>query len=47
MSRLDELIEEFCPEGVEYKCLGDIGQVKIPFFKIGTFCGKSDSFISV
>ena len=24
MSRLDELIEELCPEGVEYKTLGDI-----------------------
>ncbi len=29
MSRLDQLIEELCPNGVEYKCLGDIGQVKM------------------
>ncbi len=28
MSRLGELIEELCHNGVEYKCLGDIGQVK-------------------
>lgn len=27
MSRLSELIEELCPDGVEYKALGDIGQV--------------------
>lgn len=29
MSRLDELINELCPNGVEFKCLGDIGQVKM------------------
>ena len=61
MSRLDELIAELCPNGVEYKCLGDIGQVKmckrilksqtttngeIPFYKIGTFGGVANAFIS-
>ena len=61
MSRLDKLIEELCPNGVEYKCLGDIGQVKmckrilksqtntnggIPFYKIGTFGGAANAFIS-
>ena len=61
MSRLDQLIEELCPNGVEYKCLGDIGQVKmckrilksqtntngeIPFYKIGTFGGEANAFIS-
>ena len=61
MSRLDELIAELCPNGVEYKCLGDIGQVKmckrilksqtntnggIPFYKIGTFGGEANAFIS-
>ena len=29
MSKLDELIKELCPNGVEYKNLGDIGQVKM------------------
>ena len=61
MSRLDELINELCPNGVEFKCLGDIGQVKmckrilksqtntnggIPFYKIGTFGGEANAFIS-
>ena len=61
MSRLDELITKLCPDGVEYKCLGDIGQVKmckrilksqtntnggVPFYKIGTFGGEANAFIS-
>ena len=61
MSRLDELIQKLCPNGVEYRCLGNIGQVKmckrilksqtnitggIPFYKIGTFGGNADSFIT-
>ena len=29
MSKLDELIKELCPNGVEYKYLGEIGQVKM------------------
>ena len=29
MSKLDKLIKELCPNGVEYKNLGDIGQVKM------------------
>nr|WP_315050143.1 restriction endonuclease subunit S [uncultured Lachnoanaerobaculum sp.] len=29
MSKLEELIKELCPNGVEYKNLGDIGQVKM------------------
>ena len=27
MSRLDELIEELCPNGVEYKKLGELGTI--------------------
>lgn len=27
MSKLDELIEELCPDGVEYKTLGDIATI--------------------
>lgn len=27
MSKLDELIAELCPEGVEYKCLGKVCNV--------------------
>lgn len=61
MSKLEELIQKLCPNGVEYKKLGDIGQVKmckrilksqtntiggIPFYKIGTFGGEANSFIS-
>lgn len=60
-SRLEELIAELCPNGVEYKKIGDIGKVSmckrilknqtnpvgdIPFYKIGTFGKKADSFIS-
>ena len=26
MSKLDELIQEYCPDGVEYKKLGEIGK---------------------
>ena len=26
MSRLDELIQELCPDGVEYKTLGELGK---------------------
>ena len=26
MSRIDELIKELCPDGVEYKKLGEIGE---------------------
>ena len=61
MSRLDELIQELCPDGVNYKTLGDIGRVAmckrimksetnseggIPFYKIGTFGGTANAFIS-
>lgn len=61
MSKLDELIQELCPNGVEYIRLGDIGQVcmckrimksqtssegDVPFYKIGTFGGKPNAFIS-
>ena len=61
MSKLEELIAELCPNGVEFRKLGDIGQVKmckrilksqtntiggIPFYKIGTFGGEANSFIS-
>ena len=27
MSRIDDLIQELCPSGVEYKQLGDVGRV--------------------
>ena len=62
MSSLEELIAEFCPHGVEYKCLGDIGSIcmckrimknqtsvdgDVPFYKIGTFGGKADAYISI
>lgn len=61
MSRIEELIKEKCPDGVEYKKLGDIGRVamckrimknetadsgEVPFYKIGTFGGKPDAYIS-
>ena len=61
MSKLEELIQELCPDGVEYTRLGDIGKISmckrilksqttdkgdIPFYKIGTFGKKADSFIS-
>ena len=61
MSKLDELIQELCPNGVKYIRLGDIGQVcmckrimksqtssegDVPFYKIGTFGGKPNAFIS-
>lgn len=61
MTKLEQLINDLCPNGVEYKCLGDIGQVKmckrilksqtnttggIPFYKIGTFGGEANAFIS-
>lgn len=29
MSNLEELIERLCPDGVEYKCLGDIGRISM------------------
>lgn len=60
-SKLEELIAKLCPNGVEYKKIGDIGKVSmckrilknqtnpvgdIPFYKIGTFGKKADSFIS-
>ena len=27
MSNLDELIERLCPDGVEYKTLGDVSEI--------------------
>ena len=62
MSSIEEMIAEFCPHGVEYKCLGDIGSIcmckrimknqtsvdgDVPFYKIGTFGGKADAYISI
>ena len=35
MSRLEELIDELCPNGVEYKSLGELG------FFFGGLSGKS------
>lgn len=29
MSKLDELIKKYCPNGVPYLCLGEVGQVKM------------------
>ena len=61
MSKLEELIKELCPNGVEYVELKEIGPVcmckrilksqtanegEVPFYKIGTFGGKANSFIS-
>lgn len=38
MSRIEEMIRELCPEGVEYKTLGEIGQ----FYGGLTGKGKDD-----
>ena len=61
MSKLEELINNICPDGVEYKPLGNIGRVAmckrimknettavgdVPFYKIGTFGGVPDAFIT-
>ena len=61
MSRLSELIQEYCPFGVEYRKIGEIGKIAmckrilksqtssegdIPFYKIGTFGGIANAFIS-
>jgi len=27
MSRIDDLIAQFCPDGVEYKAIGDFGEL--------------------
>ena len=40
MSRLEELIAELCPEGVEYKTLGEIAGVS----RGGSFQKKGFSF---
>ena len=34
MSRLDELIKEFCPDGVEYCKIDDVVDINIPPIKI-------------
>ena len=26
MSKLDELIEQYCPQGIQYKTLGELGK---------------------
>ncbi|MDO4216223.1 MAG: restriction endonuclease subunit S [Bacteroidales bacterium] len=61
MSKIEQLIQELCPGGVEYSKLRDIGKVcmckrimkeqtsssgDVPFYKIGTFGGNADAFIS-
>ena len=61
MNRLDKLIAELCPDGVEFLTLGEIGKVSmckrimkaetnteggIPFYKIGTFGGTANAYIS-
>lgn len=61
MSKLADMILELCPNGVEYKKLGDIGAIcmckrilksqtnsaeGVPFYKIGTFGGKANAYIS-
>ena len=28
MSRIDDLIDELCPDGVEFKALGEVGDVR-------------------
>ena len=60
-TKVEQLIQQYCPDGVEYKKLGEIGKVcmckrilkdqtsssgDIPFFKIGTFGGSADAYIS-
>lgn len=61
MSKLNDFIQEFCPDGVQYKTLGEIGKISmckrimksetspigdVPFYKIGTFGGVPNAFIS-
>lgn len=61
MTKLEELIKELCPNGVEHVELKEIGPVcmckrilksqttsngEVPFYKIGTFGGRANSFIS-
>lgn len=57
MSRIDELIDEFCPHGVEFKRLGDIVRIRngkdhkqlgkgdIPVYGSGGVMRYADSFV--
>lgn len=44
MGRIDELIEEFCPEGVEFKCVGDLVDYEQPGRYIVASTNYDDSF---
>ena len=45
MSRLDELIKELCPNGVEYKELGEIAKVTSNFLVFSSnFLVKKESY---
>ena len=61
MTKLEQLIKELCPNGVECISLGEIGKISmrkrilksetqsegdIPFYKIGTFGGEPNAYIS-
>ena len=47
MSRLEELIQELCPDGVEYKKLGDVAEIS----RGGNFqkriLGRKDFLVSI
>ena len=62
MDSFKELVQELCPDGIEYGTLGDIGPIcmckrilksqttndasGVPFYKIGTFGGSANAYIS-
>lgn len=61
MNKIDKMLAELCPDGVDYETLGNIGKVSmckrilksetnteegVPFYKIGTFGGVANAYIS-
>ena len=42
MSRIDELVAEHCPEGVEYKTLGELEDAKLIKLGRGSVISKKD-----
>ena len=45
MSRLEELIEDFCPDGVEYKTIGDVCDKITDYVAAGSFADLSKNVI--
>ena len=44
MSRIDELIQQLCPDGVEYRCIGDfVMPEQLPKPVFGNI-GKTEQF---